>query len=93
MLARAYARSDRRPEAREILRDVVERSEGAYFSPVQAALLYRELGDEEKTFEWLEKAYEYRDPFWLLILAPVHQHLLSEPRFDDLLRRIGFPES
>ena len=93
MLARAYARSDRHPEAREILRDVVEGPGQAYFSPFQAALLYRELGDDEKTFEWLEKAYESRDPFWLLILSTFHRDLQSERRYQALLRRLGLPES
>ncbi len=65
-----------------------------YFSPVQAALLYRELGNDEKTFEWLEKAYERRQLTvpWIRV-NPSLDPLRSDPRYADLLRRIGFPES
>ncbi len=48
----------------------------------------------EEAMTWLERAYEEREP--LLIMAktdPGLDSLRSDPRFDDLLRRIGFPES
>ncbi len=52
------------------------------------------VGDTEETMTWLERACEERDP--LLIIAktdPRLDSLRSDPRFLDLLRRIGFPES
>ncbi len=43
---------------------------------------------------WLERAYEERDPHLLIVkVDPRMDPLRSDPRFDDLLRRIGFPES
>ena len=58
------------------------------------ALVSSYLGDADTTFRWLERAYKLRSP--LLPHIAVVQHfdpLRSDPRFDDLLRRIGFPES
>ena len=52
------------------------------------------IGETEEAMTWLERAYEERDP--LLVNAktePRLDPLRSDPRFDDLLRRIGFPES
>ncbi len=52
------------------------------------------IGETEEALTWLERAYEEREP--LLIGAktdPLLDPLRSDPRFDDLLRRIGFPES
>jgi tetratricopeptide (TPR) repeat protein len=52
------------------------------------------IGETEEAMTWLEHAYEERDP--LVILAktdPALDPLRPDPRFQDLLRRIGFPES
>jgi hypothetical protein len=50
------------------------------------------LGDNHQTLEWLEKAYEQRDPFLVLLKAdPRFDPLSSHPRFRNLLRRIGLP--
>ncbi|MGH9794064.1 MAG: winged helix-turn-helix domain-containing protein [Candidatus Acidiferrales bacterium] len=57
------------------------------------ASLYAELGDKERAFTWLEKAYQEQDP-WLPmdLAAPRFDPLRSDPRFQDLLRRIGLPQ-
>ena len=42
---------------------------------------------------WLERGYRERDPQMVLLKSnPAFDPLRSDPRFDDLLRRIGFPE-
>ena len=52
------------------------------------------LGDEERAFELLEQGYEERDGnLVFLAVDPTFDPLRSDPRFDDLLRRIGFPEN
>ncbi len=58
------------------------------------ASIYAALGDADAAFEWLENAYERRVPAltWIRV-DPIFDPLRSDPRFDDLLRRIGFPES
>lgn len=59
---------------------------------VFVARTYAELGENNKAFEWLEKAYNERD--WLLIYLKGHiwfENIRSDPRFKDLLRRVGLP--
>jgi len=56
--------------------------------------LYARAGEQEAALEWLEKAYQYRQPQILHIKAiPEFDELRSTPRFQDLLDRIGFPET
>ncbi len=55
------------------------------------ALRYLDAGDYEQTIYWLEKAYEEHDPSLPYISLPIYDPLRSDPRFQDLLRRIGLP--
>jgi hypothetical protein len=54
---------------------------------------YAAIGDADRAFQWLEKAYEAHDTFlpWLKV-DPELDELRGDPRFDDLVRRIGIPE-
>jgi len=56
--------------------------------------VYALAGDKDKAFEFLEKAYKAREGSELTLLAvdPVWKNLHGDPRFSDLLRRIGLPE-
>ncbi len=66
---------------------------GAFGLAYAIAMELAIVGETEEAMTWLERAYEERDP--LLLLAKVDPRLdplRSDPRFDDLLRRIGFPE-
>ncbi len=88
-LPRAYADAGRREEASRILEEVL----GSIY-PLSAAVIYARLGEADAAFEWLEKAYERRSmPFTWVRTAPSSDFIRSDPRFQDLLRRIGFPES
>ncbi len=52
------------------------------------------IGETEEGMTWLERAYEERSPGLVLAkVSPRMDPLRSDPRFQDLLRRIGFPES
>ncbi len=52
------------------------------------------LGEADQAFAWLERAYEERDHDLVFLQTdPTLDPLRSDPRFQDLLRRIGFPES
>lgn len=84
-LGYAYAVSSRRAEALEIL-DKLKK----YASPVSMALVFVGLGDKEQAFAWLEKAYKERDRSMVgLKIFPLMDSLRSDPRFEDLLRRVG----
>jgi hypothetical protein len=59
----------------------------------QIATIYAGLGDREQMFEWLEKAYQ-RHSNWLvheLRSSFIYNPFRSDPRFTDLIRRVGFP--
>ncbi len=59
--------------------------------PSTFALIYNALGETDKTFEWLEKAYEERDPkMTFLKVGPSWNNLRSEPRFIELMKKMKF---
>ncbi len=81
---------------RTLVRPLVERYYGAWIdSPGRVnAIESAMIGDKEQAMTGLERAYEERDPLLLLAnVEPLLDPLRSDPRFQDLLRRIGFPES
>jgi TolB-like protein len=62
-------------------------------SPFFIGLRCALIGDADEAFTWLERGYRERDPQMIVLKAhPAFDPLRSDPRFDDLLRRIGFPE-
>ena len=65
---------------------------GDFMWPYDAALFYAVLGDKDRAFEWLEKDFREHDD-WLLFLKvdPRIAPLRSDPRFHDLVRRVGLP--
>ena len=67
---------------------------GALAASSYMALVYALAGDKDKAFEFLEKAYRAREGSELTLLAvdPAWNNLHGDPRFSDLLRRIGLPE-
>jgi TolB-like protein/DNA-binding winged helix-turn-helix (wHTH) protein/Tfp pilus assembly protein PilF len=89
-LARAYAASGRRNEAIKLLSDLKMRSNPIYSYGPEIATIYASLGDRDQAMNWLEKAYEERfNPG--VLLRPGFDTLRSDPRFEDLTRRIGLP--
>ena len=63
-----------------------------FYFPWQVALDYARLGDKEKAFLWLEKCYAERQGLQFLKIEPALESLHSDPRFADLVRRVGFPQ-
>ena len=63
-------------------------------SPLAQAGVYSALGERDAAFEWLQRACEDGSAgLMMLRVVPLWDPLRSDPRYDDLLRRIGFPES
>ena len=92
-LAHAYAVTGKPREARKILRDLRARSGRSYVSPASTAVVFGGLGDKETALEWLEIAYQQRDPgLHTLKVHPVFDTLRSEPHFRDLVRRMRLPQ-
>jgi len=93
-LAHLYAAAGRKAEAQKILHDWTRQSETKYVSPYMVATVYASLGDKDKAFEYLEKAYQERSsdlPYFLRADLRI-DNLRSDPRFQDLLRRMNFPK-
>jgi tetratricopeptide (TPR) repeat protein len=81
---------------KSVLRGQVEVSSnpaGPRYDPLGAAQVYCQLGDKDKAFLWLNKAYEAREISLMnLKVDPIFEPLRSDPRYADLVRRIGFPQ-
>ena len=87
-LAYAYAVSGMRNEAVKILNDLKNQSHHAFSNAPEIALVYLGLEDRNQAMAWLEKAYAERfNPG--VLLRPAFDPLRADPRFQDLLRRIG----
>ena len=93
-LTHAYAIMGWKAKAIKILREWQRQSETSYVSPYMIATVYTSLGDKDKAFEYLEKAYQERSsdlPYFLRADLRV-DNLRSDPRFQDLMRRMNFPK-
>src|SRR6266705_2513766 len=89
-LANAYAVSGRKEEAMKIVKDLERQHSQNSSTGSNIALIYVGLGDNARAMIWLNKAYQARfNPS--ILLRPVFDPLRSDPRFQDLLRRIGIP--
>ncbi len=92
MLGFVYGRAGREAEAREILQRLQAESQQMYIPPFYFAWVHTGLGEKDKAFEWLEKAYKEHDPRLLWYLRdPMLKSLRSDPRHADLVRRVGYP--
>jgi serine/threonine-protein kinase len=90
-LGRAYALDGDRNSSRSVLAQLQERSKRSYVPPYFIATLYVALGEKEDAFLWLERAYKDRDLYLAWIkFDPAVDPLRSDPRFLDLLHRMGF---
>jgi TolB-like protein/DNA-binding winged helix-turn-helix (wHTH) protein/Tfp pilus assembly protein PilF len=89
-LARAYVASGKRREAMKLLSDLKKRSNSTYSNAAEIAMIYASLGDADQAMTWLEKGYEERfNPG--VLLRPGFDPLRSDPRFENLVHRVGLP--
>jgi hypothetical protein len=86
----AYAMLQKKHEANKILQQLNELSKQRYVSPYEVAAIYVALGNKEQAFQLLEKAYKEHS-FHLVYLNvwPQFKSMRSDPRLQDLVRRIG----
>jgi TolB-like protein/DNA-binding winged helix-turn-helix (wHTH) protein/Tfp pilus assembly protein PilF len=90
-LAHAFRAMGKKTESEKILRDLERKATGSSTSPYTMATIYAGLGENEKVFEFLEKAYSEKslNLTWSLKSDQLLDSLRSDPRFQDLLRRVG----
>ena len=89
-LAVTYAKMGRTDDARKILNELIDKSHRQYVSGETIALIYAALGDREEALRWLKVACdEHSAPFYTFACFPDYRPLHSDPRFAELVRRIG----
>jgi len=90
LLAIIYAKSGRQKEAQRLLAEMTLNSKNRYYPPAHIAAAYAALGDKDKAFQWLEKAYQQKD--WAMVqikVEPTFDSLRSDARFSELLKRMN----
>ena len=94
VLVRAYAHAGRRTEALRLLDELKRRQQTGYIPSAALVNAYLGLGDNEQTFSWLERAYKEHSPILQYIkVHPFFDPLRGDPRFANLVRRVGLPET
>jgi eukaryotic-like serine/threonine-protein kinase len=92
-LGYVQALAGRKADAEKLVHDMEEQFKQRYVSPHHIAIVYVGLGEKDQAFEWLEKAYEHREEILVFLnVDPTWDSLRSDPRFQDLVRRIGLPQ-
>jgi tetratricopeptide (TPR) repeat protein len=89
-----YAVSGEKSAAERVIRELNELSAHKYVNPFEIALIYVGLGEKNHAFEWLDRAYQERSDMMVYLNAdPRLDPVRSEPRFDQLVRKVGIPRS
>ncbi len=88
----AYAAAGKHKEAKEVFSSLQEIDRERYVPAYNFALIYLGLNDLDKAFEWFEQAFKERSGFLpFLNVEPMFDSVRDDSRFQDLVRRIGFP--
>jgi len=91
-LERDYAQGGYREAMRRAAETRAARSDTTFVPPLGLASLFAHAGETERVLEWLEKAYQERDPNLPYIgVIPLFDIVRDDPRFQDLLLRMNLP--
>jgi serine/threonine protein kinase/tetratricopeptide (TPR) repeat protein len=90
LIVLTYMRMGKKELAKKFLEQAVEQSKQRYTPPYNLASLYFAIGDKDKGFEFLNKAYDEQD-CWLIILklGPVFETVRSDPRYIAMLKKMN----
>jgi pentatricopeptide repeat protein len=89
-LVRAYAQAGHRKEARKLLDELKRRQQEGYVSAAAFVEAYLGLAETDQAFAWLERAYqEHSIIMQVLKVDPLFDPIRRDPRFVDLVRRVG----
>ena len=93
MLEEAMAKSGAEGYWRRTLRNYKESAKSNYVPSVMVAAACVRTADKECAFRWLERGFEERDDLMInLKVEPIFDAIRSDPRFQDLVRRVGIPQ-
>jgi serine/threonine protein kinase/tetratricopeptide (TPR) repeat protein len=92
LLAESYAAAGRKAEAVTNLKEAVEQSKRSHVGALFTAVVFDALGDKDQAFTWLEESYKEHETALVFINGmPFSDALRTDPRFHELVRRIGIP--
>jgi TolB-like protein/Flp pilus assembly protein TadD len=92
-LGKVLGESGRKQEAGKLLEDLEVRSKHRYISPCLIALVQIGLGEKDRAIASLEQGYADRDQWMLYLKVDPHMDdLRADPRFENLIRRVGLPQ-
>ena len=91
-LGYADAAAGKKTEARKIAEELAAKRQQRYVCPYEIGTIHLYLGEKDEAFKWYEKAYQERSLCIPIMkfdprLDPIH----ADPRYQDLIRRVGFP--
>jgi tetratricopeptide (TPR) repeat protein len=93
LFGHVLGRLGRRQEAERVLTELLTAAKREYVAPTIVAWVYSGLGDKDKAFEWLEKAYDNRlGDIVYLNLEPAWEPLRDDPRYAALAKKVGLPQ-
>ena len=92
-LGAVLANAGQLDKAREVLEELKRLPKPDYPSLAYLADLHGALGEKEAAFDLLEKAYKQHNIFLAYLSSPTFDSLREDPRFADLCRRIGLPQT
>jgi pentatricopeptide repeat protein len=94
VLIRAYAHAGRRRDALQLLEELKRRQQAGYIPTAAFVNAYLGLGDNEQAFDWLERAYQEQSNILLFLkVHPFFDPLRGDPRFAELVRRVGLGQA
>ena len=91
-LGYGYAVTGKRTEAIAIIKELEEKYARKESNARVVAAVYAGLGDKDKVFEWLEKDFQAKGELANIKWAIPYESLHDDPRYKDLLKRMGLPE-
>ena len=92
-LGSCYGGAGDKEKVLSVLDGLNEAAKQAYVAPISWVMLYLGVGDIEKAFEWLDKAAEARDILLCYLkVGPIYDPIRDDPRYVDLLHRIGLSD-
>jgi len=93
LLGSIYARAGQTNNAARIIDELqVRMNNGEYAPPLNIAFIYANLGDNDKAFYWLNRAFDERESrLGNMKSSPNFDPLRSDPRFEELMKRVGLP--
>ena len=91
-LGYGYAATGKRTEAIGIIKELEEKYAIKEANGIYIAAVYAGLGEKDRAFEWLEKAFQKKGDVGMIRTSIPFESLHGDPRYRDLLKRMNLPE-